>query len=58
VTQTPLQRAIALVIGSYRAASRMLTPAERDVLRDVLAARLCADYLEELGVFDERERAA
>jgi hypothetical protein len=33
-------------------------PVERDVLRDVIAARLAADYLEALGVLDEQERAA
>jgi hypothetical protein len=56
VGQTRLQRAIELTIGAYRASARMLSPAERDVLRDVLAARLAADYLTELGVLGERER--
>ena len=56
--QTRIQRAVSLVLGSYAAACRVLPPAERDVLRDVIAARLARDYLETLGVLDEQERAA
>jgi hypothetical protein len=58
VSSTPIQRAIQLVLGIYTVAARSLTPAERDVLRDVIACRLAADWLEESGVLDERERAA
>jgi hypothetical protein len=60
VKQTPIQHATTLVLGAYAAACRTLTPAERDVLRDIIAARLAADYLEargELGT-DDVERAA
>jgi hypothetical protein len=56
--QTPLARAVEIVIGSYRAACQTLTAAERDVLRDIIATRLAADWLEQLGVLDEEERAA
>ena len=57
---TPIQRAIGLVLGSYAAAARTLTAAERDVLRDVIACRLAADWLEEQDAFgaDDVERAA
>jgi len=55
---TPIQHASALVLGAYQAACLTLTPAERDVLRDIVAARLAKDYLESLGVLDDLERAA
>lgn len=58
--QTPLQQAIQLVLGAYQASARRLTAPERDVLRDVIAARLAHDYLTEQGVFDnlDQEQAA
>lgn len=46
---TPLQRGITSVIGSYRAACAELSAAERDVLRDILCARVARDYLHDLG---------
>ena len=52
---TPIQRAISIAVGSYAAVVRTLeTRAERDTLRDVLCARIAADYLREIGAFDER----
>jgi len=56
--QTAIQSAVQLVLAAYTAASRTLTAAEREVLRDVIACRLARDWLEEIGVLDERERAA
>jgi hypothetical protein len=53
MTQTPLQKATAIVIDSYRAALKTLTAAEAEALRDTLAARLAADYLAALGAFDD-----
>jgi hypothetical protein len=59
MTRTPLQKAILLTVPAYRASLKLLrTREERDALRDVLAAALAADYLAEIGVLDERERAA
>jgi hypothetical protein len=58
VTQTPLQQAIALTLGSYAAACQLLRADEREVLRDIVAARLARDYLEALGVLEDRARAA
>jgi hypothetical protein len=58
VKQTPIQHATALVLGAYQAALRTLTAAERDVLRDVIACRLAADWLEEIGELSEAEEAA
>jgi hypothetical protein len=55
---TPIQHAIALVLGAYAAACGNLTQAERDVLRDVIAARLARDYLAERGDLETWERAA
>ena len=56
---TPLQWAIRLVLDHYAAALGLLTPAERDVLRDVIACRLARDYLADTGKLDElKERAA
>jgi hypothetical protein len=46
---TPLQKATRHVLAVYTAACRTLNAAERDVLRDILAARLAADYLAEQG---------
>ena len=54
--QTPLQRATAIVIGSYRAALRTLTPDEAETLRDILCAAVARDYLAEAGFLDEQER--
>jgi hypothetical protein len=53
VSGTPIQQAITLVIGSYQAACAKLTQAERDVLRDVIAARLAHDYLADVGKLTE-----
>jgi hypothetical protein len=58
MTQTPLQKATAIVIGSYKAALRTLTPAEADALRDILCAAIARDYLEALGTLGAEERAA
>jgi hypothetical protein len=55
---TPIQSAIVMVIGAYAAAFNRLTAAERDVLRDVIAARLARDYLAERGELDTWETAA
>ncbi len=56
---TPLQDAIRNTLGIYEYACRSLTAAERDTLRDILAARLAMDYLADASAFDEwRERAA
>ncbi len=59
---TPLQRALGLVVGAYVAATRALDARERDLLRDILCARIAADYLREQGhllddAADDREAA-
>ena len=47
------------MITTYVAACAQLTPAERDVLRDILCARIAADYLADLGeLSDRKERKA
>jgi hypothetical protein len=56
--QTPLQKATAIVVGSYRAALRTLTPREADALRDVLCAAIARDYLTAIGALDDEARAA
>jgi hypothetical protein len=56
---TPIQDGIRLVLAAYTAACGRLTLAERDVLRDVIAARLARDWLAERGELPaEQERAA
>jgi hypothetical protein len=55
---TPIQRAVALTLGAYAAACRLLTADERETLRDIVAARLARDYLEARGGLDEQERDA
>ena len=49
---TAIQRAIRLVVEAYVAAIRTLDANERDVLRDVIAARLAHDYVEAIGALD------
>jgi hypothetical protein len=52
---TPLQRALEACLGVYSGAVKTLaTRRERDTLRDVLCARVAADYVDEV----ERERSA
>jgi len=58
VKQTALQRAVAITLGGYAAACQMLTADEREVLRDIVAARLAKNYLEGLGALHDKERAA
>jgi hypothetical protein len=54
MTQTPFQKATMLAIPAYRAALKLLhTREERDALRDTLATAIAADYLDEIGAFDE-----
>lgn len=58
---TAIQKATSLVLGSYRAALRTLTPEEAETLRDILCAAIAKDYLEALGHLpgiDEADRAA
>lgn len=56
---TPIQEAILYVLDMYAYVCRGLTPAERDVLRDVIACRLARDYIADAGKLDElSERAA
>jgi hypothetical protein len=58
-TEAPIERAVQLVLGAYLAARRLLrTPAERDVLRDVIACALARDYLAEMELDERKERAA
>lgn len=49
---TPIQQAIVHALGVYAAWCQRLNPAEADVLRDVIAARLAADYLADRGDLD------
>jgi hypothetical protein len=46
---TPLQVAITLVLTVYADQLPFLTPREQETLRDVLAARLAADYMAARG---------
>jgi hypothetical protein len=56
---TPIQQAIPLVLGAYRAALRTLqTPDERETLRDVIAAALARDYLADIGALGDAFPAA
>lgn len=55
---TPIQWAIVTVLDTYAAACGLLTAAERDVLRDVIAARLARDYLVDIGYLEEIQREA
>lgn len=55
---TPIQVAIRIVLGAYTDQLPFLTAAERDVLRDVIAARLARDYLADLGELARSRRAA
>ena len=50
---TPIQRASAIAVGSYKAACRLLNPEERAVLRSVLAAAIAKDAAEAIRTLDD-----
>ena len=57
-TRTPLQTAVSVAVGSYRAACRLLDTEERAILRSVLASAIARDAADAIGTLDNEERAA
>jgi hypothetical protein len=56
---TPIQGAISLAVGAYRAAAGPLaTHRERETLRDVLCAAIAHDYLLECDLLGPEEALA
>ena len=56
---TAIQTAVSISVGSYKAACRLLNPAERAVLRSILASAIAKDAADAIRyLHDEQERAA
>jgi hypothetical protein len=52
---TPIQRAISISIGSYRAACRLLSLEERAILRSVIAAAIAKDSADAIRYLDDEQ---
>ena len=60
MNKTAIQKASSIAIGSYRAACRLLSPAEQAVLRSIVAsaiARDSADAIRDLDDLDQKRAA-
>lgn len=56
---TPIQTAVSISIGSYRAACRLLNAEERAILRSVIAAAIAKDSADAIRYLDDQgEQAA
>lgn len=58
MTGTPIQTAISISIGSYRAACELLDAKERAILRSVIASAIAKDSADAIRFLDHEERAA
>jgi hypothetical protein len=60
MSETAIQTAISIAVGSYKAACRLLTAEERAILRSVLVAAIAKDSAAAIKTLDDltEERAA
>jgi hypothetical protein len=52
---TPIQRASAIAVGSYKAAARLLNAEERAVLRSILASAIAKDSADAIRYLDDEQ---